>query len=451
MRGSENYMRMYDLIEKKKRGNELSKEEIEFVVEGFTKGIIPDYQISALLMAIYFMKMTDEETYNLTMAMANSGTRLNLSAIEGVKIDKHSTGGVGDKTTLVVGPIVAACGIPVAKMSGKGLGHTGGTIDKLESIEGFNTSVSEDTFIKNVNEIKIAVAGQTANLAPADKKLYALRDVTATVDNISLIASSIMSKKLASGADGIVLDVKCGNGAFMKNEEDAVKLAEAMVKIGKMAGRTTMAIITDMNQPLGCKVGNALEVIEAVDTLKGNGPEDFTELCVVIASRMILASGILGSDIYGEKQENLDKAVNMVKEKIKTGEAYDKFCEFVTMQGGNVEVIKNIDLFPKASYIEPVVYNGESMYIRQIHTEDIGKASLVLGGGRETKESVIDMAVGVDIVKKIGDTVKNGDVIAYIYGNSPDKVTQAKDIILNAYLYSNEKVNKPKLIKNIVI
>jgi len=237
----------------------------------------------------------------------------------------------------------------------------------------------------------------------------------------------------------------------MKNEEDAVKLAEAMVKIGKMAGRTTMAIITDMNQPLGCKVGNALEVIEAVDTLKGNGPEDFTELCVVIASRMILASGILGSDIYGEKQENLDKAVNMVKEKIKTGEAYDKFCEFVTMQGGNVEVIKNIDLFPKASYIEPVVYNGESMYIRQIHTEDIGKASLVLGGGRETKESVIDMAVGVDIVKKIGDTVKNGDVIAYIYGNSPDKVTQAKDIILNAYLYSNEKVNKPKLIKNIVI
>ncbi len=427
-------MRMYDLIELKKRGNKLSKEQIEFIVNGFTNGDIPDYQMSAFLMAVYFQGMDDEETCELTLAMAHSGDMLKFSAIEGKKVDKHSTGGVGDKTTLIVGPLVASLGIPVAKMSGRGLGHTGGTIDKLESIEGFNTSISEEQFIKNVNEINIAVAGQTANLAPADKKIYALRDVTATVDNISLIAASIMSKKLASGADAIVLDVKCGNGAFMKTEEDAVKLAEAMVRIGNMAGKPTVAVITDMNEPLGYKVGNALEVEEAVQLLKGdkNAPEDLKEVCIELAVRMYMASG---------KMTDFENAMKIVTEKLESGEAFEKFCQMVEAQGGNSECIRNTDLLPKAKIIEPVRYNGESGFVELIDTEDIGKAALVLGGGRETKESVIDLSVGINLLKKSYDKVENSDIIAYVHGNDIKKVELAKKIILESYHINCSEIN----------
>ncbi len=311
-------MRMYDIIMKKRNGGELTKEEIRFFIEGYTKGDIPDYQVSALMMAIYFQKMTERETYELTMAMADSGERLDLSAIHGIKVDKHSTGGVGDKTSLALTPMVAACGIPVAKMSGRGLGHTGGTIDKLESFPGFSTALTTEQFIENVNIIGIAIMGQTADLAPADKKLYALRDVTATVDNMSLIASSIMSKKLAAGADAIVLDVKTGSGAFMKNEQDAKALAEEMVKIGKNAGRKTIAVISDMDQPLGYAVGNALEVEEAIETLKGKGPEDFVELCLTLGSRMLLAGG---------KTDTAEEAVEMLKRVIEDGSALKKLAE----------------------------------------------------------------------------------------------------------------------------
>lgn len=434
------FMRMYDLIMKKRNGGTLEKAEIDFMVEEYTKGNIPDYQMSAMMMAIYFVGMNDEETLHLTMAMAHSGDMLDLSAIKGIKVDKHSTGGVGDKTSLALTPMVAACGLTVAKMSGRGLGHTGGTIDKLESFAGFRTDISTEKFIQNVNTIGVSIMGQTANLAPADKKLYALRDVTATVDNMSLIASSIMSKKLAAGSDAIVLDVKTGSGAFMKKKEDAVALAEAMVRIGKMAGRKTIAVITDMDQPLGYAVGNALEVKEAIDTLKGNGPEDFTKLCFTLGSYMLIA---------GEIAKNREEAYAMLKNAIDSGNAYDKFVEFIGAQGGNVEQVHNPQLLPKATKEVPVFADTEG-YVEKIICDEVGICSLILGGGRENKESEIDLSVGLILHKKVGDFVKKDTPIATLYGNSDEKLIQAKGRLLKAYSFTDKKVKKRELIQGII-
>lgn len=433
-------MRMIDIIEKKKNGKALDGEEIDFFINNYVSGNIPDYQVSALLMAIYFQKMDYEETLALTLAMADSGDRLNLSAIKGVKVDKHSTGGVGDKTSLVLAPMVAALGGKVAKMSGRGLGHTGGTIDKLESIPGFNTALSEEAFIKQVNDIGIAITGQTGNLAPADKKLYALRDVTATVDNISLIASSIMSKKLASGADAIVLDVKTGSGAFMKKEEDAKRLAEEMVRIGKGAGRKMAAMITDMDQPLGFAVGNSLEVIEAINTLKGNGPKDLTELCLNLGTYMILAA-----------RDDLDKesAEKELMRVIKDGSALKKLAELVEAQGGNPDAVYDTGMIKVAENVTNVVAK-ESGYIKSIQSEQIGKASMILGGGRATKEDVIDLSVGVVLSKKKGDKVEKGETIATIYSNNADKAKEAECTVLDAYTIVPEYIEKDKLIKLII-
>ncbi len=433
-------MRMYDLILKKKQGKELTKEEIYYMIEGFTKGDIPDYQMSAMTMAICFQGMSKRETVDLTLAMRDSGDVLNLDAIEGIKVDKHSTGGVGDKVSLVLTPMIAALGIPVAKMSGRGLGHTGGTIDKLESIEGFSTEMTEEVFIRNVNSIKVAIAGQTANLAPADKKLYALRDVTATVDQMSLIASSIMSKKLASGADAIVLDVKTGNGAFMQKEEDAVALAKAMVDIGKRAGKKTVALITDMDEPLGNAVGNALEVKEAIESLKGNGPADFMEVVIGLGKQMLVLAGRAESEKIAEA---------LLKETIDSRSAYKKFQEFVEAQGGNVEQILHPDLLPKAKYVIPVLAETEGN-VQRILAQEIGIACMMLGGGRETKESTIDPAVGIILNKKIGDGVKKGDVLAYIHANDREKAITAATKIKAAYQMSTEKVARPVMIKQLI-
>ncbi len=434
-------MRMYDLIEKKRDGGFLNKEEIEFIIEGFTNGSIPDYQMSAFLMSVYFKGMDEKETYYLTMAMVNSGQILDMSDIEGIKVDKHSTGGVGDKTTLVLAPMVAACGVPVAKMSGRGLGHTGGTIDKLESFPGFDSSISINDFIKNVNDIKIAIAGQTKNLAPADKKIYALRDVTATVNSIPLIAGSIMSKKLASGSDGIVLDVKCGNGAFMNQEKDAKILANEMVNLGKNAGKKTIALITDMNQPLGNAVGNSLEVIEAIESLKGNGPQDLMELCYNLGVQMLIISGIATNNI---------EAKDMLEGVIKSGKALNKLEELIKKQGGDSSYIYNTDLFKRGNIVTEV-YLDEEGYVKSIETQSIGTASLVLGGGRITKESEIDLSVGVVIHKKIGDKVNKNESISTVYGNDEIKVSEAVKIIKKSYSISKERIEKPKLIKKIII
>ena len=409
-------MRMYDIIMKKRNGGELSKEDIRFFIEGYTKGEIPDYQVSALMMAIYFQKMTESETYELTMAMAHSGEMLDLSKIHGCKVDKHSTGGVGDKTSLALTPMVAACEIPVAKMSGRGLGHTGGTIDKLESFPGFTTALTADRFVENVNKIGIAIMGQTKDLAPADKKLYALRDVTATVDNMSLIASSIMSKKLAAGADAIVLDVKTGSGAFMKSQDDAFALAEEMVKIGKNAGRQTIAVVSDMDQPLGRAVGNALEVKEAIATLRGEGPEDFRELCMVLGSQMLLAGG---------KVENAEEARGMLTKVIEDGSALRKLEQFVEAQGGDPLAVTNPELLPKASMVVPVCADRDG-FVGRIACEDIGICSLLLGGGRETKESTIDLSVGIVLEKKKGDAVKKGEVLGYLHANDEQRLKAAR-------------------------
>lgn len=433
-------MRIYDIILKKRNGLELTKEEIEYFVNGYTKGEIPDYQISALLMAIYFSKMNERETYGLTMAMANSGDMLDLSAIEGIKVDKHSTGGVGDKTSLVLAPMVAAVGIPVAKMSGRGLGHTGGTIDKLESIPGFSTVLPIDKFIENVNKIKISLVGQTANLAPADKKIYALRDVTATVDNLSLIAASIMSKKLASGADAIVLDVKVGSGAFMKTENDAIELARAMVNIGESAGRNTIALLTNMDEPLGYSVGNALEVIEVIETLKGNGPKDLLELSLALGANMLIAA---------EKVENISEGIELLNETINNGSALAKFSEFIDAQGGDIRVIEDYSILPTAG-IQKEIYVEESCFVESIDTEGIGRASLVLGGGRETKDSVIDLGVGIVLKKKVGDRLENGEGFAVIYANDEKKAENAEQIIKSAYTFSKTPVNDQQLLKWIV-
>ncbi|MGN0166845.1 MAG: pyrimidine-nucleoside phosphorylase [Acetatifactor sp.] len=433
-------MRMYDIIMKKRNGGELTKEEIDFFIEGYTKGEIPDYQVSALMMAIYFRKMTEAETLALTMAMANSGEMLDLSAIRGVKVDKHSTGGVGDKTSLALTPMVAACGIPVAKMSGRGLGHTGGTIDKLESFPGFTTALTTEQFIENVNRIGIAIMGQTADLAPADKKLYALRDVTATVDNMSLIASSIMSKKLAAGADAIVLDVKTGSGAFMKEEADARALAEEMVKIGKNAGRKTIAVISDMDQPLGFAVGNALEVREAIDTLNGKGPADFMELCLTLGAQMLIAGG---------KAKDKEEAEEKLRQVIRDGSALKKLAEFVEAQGGDAGAVYEPERLPAADIQKPVLSPKEG-YVSRIECDEVGICSLLLGGGRETKESEIDLSVGLVLQKKVGDYVKAGEPLAILYANNAGRAEEAEKRFLAACTIAEVKPEKTAFIKAII-
>lgn len=428
-------MRMYDIIEKKRDGGELSKEEINFFINGYCNENIPDYQAAALLMAVFLNGMSEKETSLLTEAMAKSGDIIDLSEIEGFKVDKHSTGGVGDKTTLIIAPVCAACGIPVAKMSGRGLGHTGGTIDKLESIPGFKTDIAKEEFIKNVKEIGLSIVGQTGNLAPADKKLYALRDVTATVNNISLIAGSIMSKKIASGADGIVLDVKTGSGAFMKTVEESLNLAKLMVKIGKEVGKKTVAVVTDMDVPLGNAIGNSLEVIEAIEVLKGRGPEDLKELSFELASKMLEISGL------GDKVT----CKNMVRDAVNEGRALLKFKDMVKRQGGNVRAVEDYDLFKKA----PCIYqykSNESGYIKDMNTNAIGTASMVLGAGRQTKESSIDHGAGIVLNKKKGMKVEKGELIATLYSSDMEKIKEAEEIIEDSIIFSQSPVIKRPLI-----
>ena len=428
-------MNMCELIVKKKRGGRLNEKEIDWIVQGYTAGEIPDYQMSAMLMAICFTGMDEEETKNLTLSMAKSGDLMDLSAIHGKKIDKHSTGGVGDKTTLVIGPLAAAAGVPVAKMSGRGLGHTGGTIDKLESFHGFHTSLTPEQFIKNVNSIHIALAGQTANLAPADKKIYALRDVTGTVDQMSLIASSIMSKKLASGADGIVLDVKTGDGAFMKTLEDSVALAKEMVSIGENAGKRTVALITNMDIPLGHNIGNSLEVIEAVETLKGNGPQDLTVVCMHLASNMLYLAG----------KGTLDECKSMVKEVIANGKALEHLAAMVRAQGGDDAVIWDTQKFAKAPYSYEVCAK-ESGYITFMDTESCGIASAMLGAGRETKDSGIDFAAGIIIHKKVGDYVEKGESLATMYASREELFEAAAKRYLSAVTQKSIRAEEEKLV-----
>ena len=433
-------MRMYDLILKKRQGKPLTKDEIQWMIREYTDGRIPDYQMSALLMAICFQGLDKEETYELTMAMARSGEMLDLSQIQGIKVDKHSTGGVGDKTSLALTPIVASLGIPVAKMSGRGLGHTGGTIDKLESIPGFSTQLEDDAFEEQVNSIGISIMGQTKDLAPADKLLYALRDVTATVDQISLIASSIMSKKLAAGADAILLDVKTGSGAFMKGESDAIQLAKEMVEIGKSAGRKMTAVITNMDEPLGMAVGNILEVKEAIDTLKGNGPDDFVGLIETLASHML---------ILGGAAKDFDEGLMRVRESIQSGKALDKFKQFVAAQGGDTKYIDHPELFEQADIIEEI-RSEQDGFVGSIDAQEMGICSLILGGGRETKESVIDPTVGLVFSKKVADPVKKGDVLATIYGNDEEKVKQAVLHFRENYHKIEEKPTKPIMIREVL-
>ena len=433
-------MRMVDVIEKKRNGEELTTEEIKFFVNGYTEGKIPDYQVSSLMMAIYFQDMNDRERADLTMAMVESGDKIDLSGIEGVKVDKHSTGGVGDTTTLSLAAMVAAVGVPVAKMSGRGLGHTGGTIDKLESISGFHVELSSEQFTKQVNDIKMAVIGQSGNLTPADKKLYALRDVTGTVPSIPLIASSIMSKKIAAGADAIVLDVKTGEGAFMKTLEDSISLAKAMVQIGNRVGRNTMAIISDMSQPLGYAIGNALEVKEAIDTLKGNGPEDLQELCYTIGAQMV---------VLGGKAKTIEEARSLLVEVVQNGKAIEVFKKFIEAQGGDASVVDNPSLLPQAKFQIELLAKQDG-YVAKMEADEIGVAAMLLGAGRATKESEIDLAVGLILHKKVGDQVKQGESLATIYSNTDD-VQNVLDKLYAHIVISSDKVEAPTLIKEIVL
>ncbi|WP_049335507.1 pyrimidine-nucleoside phosphorylase [Staphylococcus hominis] len=431
-------MRMVDIIEKKRDGQTLTKEEIEFFIEGYTNGDIPDYQASSLAMAIFFQDMNEEERAALTMAMVNSGDVIDLSKINGIKVDKHSTGGVGDTTTLVLAPLVAAVGVPVAKMSGRGLGHTGGTIDKLESIDGFHVEISEADFIKLVNENQVAVIGQTGNLTPADKKLYALRDVTGTVNSIPLIASSIMSKKIAAGADAIVLDVKTGNGAFMKTLEDAEALAHAMVSIGNNVGRNTMAIISDMSQPLGRAIGNALELKEAIDTLNGQGPEDLTELVLTLGSQMV---------VLAERANTLEEACQLLNEAIENGSALDKFKTFLENQGGDASVVNSPELLPTANY--QIDYKAKSSgVVSELIANEIGVASMMLGAGRQTKDDDIDLSVGIVLNKKVGDKVNVGESLLTIHSNREN----VDDVIkkLDESIEIKAQAKTPTLIHKII-
>ena len=433
-------MLMTDIIVKKRDGFKLSADEIEFVVDGYTKGEIPDYQMSALLMAILIRGMDREETLELTMAMMHSGETLDLSGIKGVKADKHSTGGVGDKTSLILCPMVAAQGVKIAKMSGRGLGHTGGTIDKLESFPGFNTGISEETFMANVNDFGIAIAGQTADLDPADKKMYALRDVTGTVPSIPLIVSSIMSKKLAAGADVIVLDVKSGSGSFMKTEDDARELAENLTAVGKMAGKKTVAVITDMDEPLGNAIGNALEVKEAIEVLRGDKKGELLELCLTLGACILTEAGIA---------ENDDEARKMLIRGIEDGSALNKLAQLVEGQGGDKNAVYNTGLLPSA----PVRYEAickQTGYVKHISAADVGLVSMHLGGGRVTKESEIDLSVGLILNKKVGDRIEAGESLGTIHATSIEKAEQAAELLRGCYTIVPDPVEKPAFIKGIV-
>ena len=432
-------MRVVDLIEKKQAGLALSQEEIKFLIAGYTDGTIPDYQMSALAMAIYFQGMTEEEASYLTMAMVKSGDEIDLSAIHGVKVDKHSTGGVGDTTTLVLAPLVAACGVPVAKMSGRGLGHTGGTTDKLEAIPGFSVTLSPQDFIDHVNRYKIAVVGQSGNLTPADKKLYALRDVTGTVQSIPLIASSIMSKKIAAGADAIVLDVKTGEGAFMKTLADAEALAHTMVKIGHQVGRKTLAVISDMSQPLGYMIGNALEVKEAIQTLQGKGPEDLTELCLVLGGQMLLAANQVSS---------LEEGKALLQEQIDSGRALEVFKTFLANQGGDTRIVDNPDLLPQARYQIPLLAQSSGV-VSQWVADEVGVAAMMLGAGRETKEDIIDPAVGIELCAKVGDPIQEGQPLAILHSNRED----VSEVLarLSAAISIADSAQVPELIRKVIV
>jgi len=431
---------MYDLILKKRNGHTLSGEEIDFFIQGYTRGEIPDYQVSSLMMAIYFQKMNKEETADLTRSMVNSGRVMDLSGITGKKVDKHSTGGVGDKTSLVLAPLVASAGVPVAKMSGRGLGHTGGTIDKLESFPGFSVEMSPQTFIRNVKEHGIAIGGQTEDLAPADKKLYALRDVTATVDNLSLIASSIMSKKIAGGADAIVLDVKTGSGAFMKDMDDSFALAREMVDIGTSTGKSTVALVTDMDQPLGFAVGNILEVKEALLTLQGKGPGDLSDLCLALGSRMMVLAGKAG---------DTEEAEDLLRERLFSGKALGKFREFIASQGGDPSYVDDPSRFRDPEITEDLVSPG-SGFVRSIMAEDVGRAALILGAGRKTKGDHIDLRVGITLSKKVGDRVEAGETLARIHASSEEQWKEAALVLSKAFSISTERKSPPLLIKGIV-
>lgn len=431
-------MRMVDLIEKKRDGGTLSEKEIQYIIEEYTKNQIPDYQMSALLMAIFYEDMTDEEITALTLAMANSGEVIDLSSIEGIKVDKHSTGGVGDTTTLILAPLVASLGVPVAKMSGRGLGYTGGTLDKLESIPGFKIELSEEEFIRVVNESQVAVIGQSGNLAPADKKLYALRDVTATVNSIPLIASSIMSKKIAAGADGIVLDVTTGDGAFMKSLEDARRLAHTMVRIGKLANRQTMAVISDMSQPLGEAIGNSLEVVEAIETLQGKGPEDLVEMCYALGSQMV---------VLAKKAETLEEAHQMLQEALESGVALDKFKEMIRNQGGDATIVDEPERLLTAKY-EVELPAKESGVVTQLVANELGIAAMMLGAGRRTKEEAIDHAVGLKLHKKVGESVQEGESLLTIYSNI-EEIDEVKELIY-ANISIGDAGEEPPLIHEII-
>lgn len=431
-------MRMVDLIEKKRDGNELSKEEIEYIVTNYTNGKIPDYQVSALLMAIFYQDMTNEEITNLTLAIANSGDVIDLSSLEGIKVDKHSTGGVGDTTTLILAPLVASVGVTVAKMSGRGLGYTGGTLDKLEAIPGFQIELSDEAFVRIVNESKVAVIGQSGNLAPADKKLYALRDVTATVDSLPLIASSIMSKKIAAGADAIVLDVTTGDGAFMKNIEDARRLAKTMTSIGKLANRETVAVISDMSEPLGEAIGNSLEVVEAIETLQGNGPEDLVEMCYALGSQMVVLAG---------KAKTIDEARTLLQEALELGKALAKFKEMIQNQGGDPTIVEQPERILTARYTMELPAK-QSGVVSKIVANELGIAAMMLGAGRKTKEDDIDHAVGLKLHKKIGDTVTKGESLLTIYSN--DKEISSVIELLYKNIEIGESAMKPTLIHDII-
>ncbi|CAM4503409.1 pyrimidine-nucleoside phosphorylase [Paenibacillus endophyticus] len=434
-------MRSVDIIQKKRDGGELTASELTFLIDGYSRGDIPDYQMSAWAMAVFFRGMTAKETAALTLAMANSGDQVDLGPISGIKVDKHSTGGVGDKTTLILGPLVASVGVPVAKMSGRGLGHTGGTIDKLESIEGFRTELSREKFMSQVNDIGLSVIGQSGNLAPADKKLYALRDVTATVESIPLIASSVMSKKIAAGADAIVLDVKTGSGAFMKTLEDSEKLASAMVDIGTEVGRNTAAVISDMDQPLGFAIGNALEVQESIETLKGNGPEDLTELCLTLGAHMV---------VLGGKSDSVQSAKELLREQIRNGAALEKFKSFIAAQGGDDSIADDPARLPQAPVIVEVT-SEHSGFVSAIEAEQLGLAAMILGAGRATKDAEIDYAVGVTLRKKVGDSVNAGDTLALLHVR--DANDTAKEVAVKvraAYSFSETKPEPRALLLSVI-
>jgi len=433
-------LRAYEIIFKKRWGKDLSSSEIDFMVNQFVKGLIPNYQMSAFLMAIAINGMNIDETISLTKSFVYSGDIIDLSSIPGIKVDKHSSGGVGDTTTLIVAPIVAVAGIPVAKMSGRGLGHSGGTIDKLESIPGFNTKISEEDFIKQVKDIKVAIAGKIGNVVPADKLIYALRDVTATVDSLPLIASSIMSKKIAGGSDAIVLDVKVGSGAFIDDENEAEKLAKIMVDIGKGFGKKMKAVITDMSQPLGNAIGNSLEVEEAIKVLKGNGKPDLREVCTNIASNMLL---------LGEKVNDIKKGIELVEEILTSGIGLQKFKQFISYQGGNSNITEDISLLPRAKYKDKLIADSNG-FIKKIDCKKIGIASIILGAGREKKEDVIDYSVGIVMKKRIGNEVRKKEEICTIYANDFTKIEEAKKILKKSIEISKKRVSSPVLIKKII-